>query len=762
MIKKIVLLVVLITLTLSAQEKIPKGILAGKVVDAENKSPLPGVTVVIKGTSLGASTDLDGAYRIENLQAGSYVAIFSYVGFKTVTQTDIIIRGERVTYLDMQMQQSSIELKTVEVHGGYFVNAEAMPVSSIGYTSEEIRRAPGAAGDVSKILFSLPSVAKVNDGKSSLMVRGGSPVENTFFLDNIEIANINHFPLAGSTDGLIGLINVDFVKDITFHSGGFSPVYGDRLSAVMDINYREGDKDKYNGQLNLNYGGLGAQFEGPFANKKGTFFFAANKSYLDLVMKTFANEYPAPEYYDFQGKITYNLNENNKLSLIELYANDIYDYDNAKAVKSELNQYGRQNSITNTIGLNWMLILGRSGYSNTSVSSSYAKRDINLHETKSTNDFLKNTSIENEIRLRNVNFLKLNEYNKLDFGFEVKYGINKFRYTYFEYENEYGQKVPGSTISKDLNTLKASGFGVYHLTLFENLTVSPGARVDYFDYNRKTLFSPRAFLAYNLSSLTSLHASAGVFYQNIPSLLLAQSDLFKSLNTPRADHYILGLSHLLTENTRLTVELFRKDYKDFPVDPTMPKDFLFDQVVTSGVFTNHAELTSGGKAYSNGIEIMVQKKLAEDFYGMASASYSRVRYQDLSGAWRDRIYDNKFSFAIEGGYKPDNEWEFSLRWVYAGGAPYTPFDLVQSEKDNKGILNLNSINGSRLPDYHSLNLRVDKRYYFNSTNIVVFLSIWNVYNRENISAYSWNEIKNKPGKDSGWSTMPIFGVEYEF
>lgn len=755
-------MLILITNFCLPQVKTSKGVLTGKVEDAENKALLPGVTVVIKGTSLGATTDINGEYRIENLPVGNYAAIFSFIGFKTVTKTDIIIRAEKNTYLDVSLYSAAVELKSVEVRGGYFVNADAKPLSTIEFSSEEIRRAPGAAGDVSKILFSLPSVAKVNDGKSSLMVRGGSPVENTFFLDNMEIANINHFPLAGSTDGLIGLLNVDFVKDLTFYSGGFSPIYGDRLSSVMEINYREGDKNQYNGKLNLNYAGVGAQFEGPFADKKGTFFISANKSFLDLVMKTFSNDYPAPEYYDLQTKVTYKLSDEHKLSFIDLYANDIYDYDNAKAVKSELNYYGKQNSVTNTIGVNWLFLWGKAGYSNTSISSSYAKRDINLHETKSQNPFMINTSAENEIRFRNMNFIKFNENNKLEVGLEVKAGFNSFRYSFAEYENEYGQLVPGSTVKNDLNTLKGSFFGVYHLSLFDGLVFSPGARYDYFDYNKKSLVSPRVLVSYNLSSTTSLHASAGVFYQNIPSIVLAQSSLFKNLKTPRADHYVIGLSHLLTENTKLTIEAYRKNYKNFPVDPSRPKDFLFDEVVTTGLFTNHSQLESSGEAHSNGIEIMLQKKLAEDFYGMASVSYSKVEYRDQEGAWRERIYDNRFNAAIEGGYKPNNEWEFSVRWIYAGGAPYTPFDAARSSEQNKGILDLARINGSRLPDYHSMNIRADKRFFFDSTNLVVFLSIWNVYNRENVTSYSWNEIKNKQGKDTGWSLTPVFGVEYEF
>lgn len=760
MIKKLIFILFIIQINY-AQEILHVGALTGIVVDAESKQPLPGVTVTLKGTSLGATTNAKGEYRIERLKVGNYVAVFSYVGYKTIIQPDIIIKSEKTIYVDKEMFASFVEIKGVEVRGNYFAATEAKPLGAVQFSSEEIRRAPGAVGDVSRILFSLPSVAKVNDGKNSLMVRGGSPVENSFYLDNIEIPNINHFPTGGSSDGLMGILNVDFVKDLTFYSGGFSPIYGDKLSSVMEISYREGDKNKYSGQLNLNYGGVGAQFEGPI-NNKGAFFVSVNKSYLDLAMKTFADDYPAPAYYDAQTKVTYSLSNNHKLSLIGVFADDIYDYNQAKAIKSEMNYYGRQNNITNTTGLNWLFIWGSNGYSNTTISNTYSKKDINLFETKSQNSYIKNGSTENEFKFRNVSYLKFNDKNKLEFGAELKYGINKFEYVFGSYLNNYGQTINGSKVAVDLNTLKSGAFVVYNMLPIEGLTMSPGARIDYFDYNKKALCAPRFSMSYALDPTTTINAATGVFYQNIPSLILAQSNLFKNLATPKAIHYSVGISRLLTENTKLSVEIFRKNYSNFPIDPNEPEQFLFDEIVTTGIFSDHAKLVSGGKSYSQGVEFLIQKKLAENFYGMISMSYSKVKYQDLNGVWRDRIYDNRFNFSVDGGYKPNDLWEFSARWVYAGGIPYTPYDAKRSQEENRGIYDLGRINASRLPDYHSLNLRVDKRFYFDKTNLVLFLSVWNVYNRENVSAYNWNEVKNKSGKETGWSALPIIGAEYEF
>jgi hypothetical protein len=190
--------------------------------------------------------------------------------------------------------------------------------------------------------------------------------------------------------------------------------------------------------------------------------------------------------------------------------------------------------------------------------------------------------------------------------------------------------------------------------------------------------------------------------------------------------------------------------------------FVFDQAVVENLFLTHESLISNGEANSKGVEVTVQKKLAKDFYGLVAASYSKAKYRGYDGKWYDRVYDNRFTFAIEGGYKPNEDWEFSARWLYAGGAPYTPFDLAASTAADKGIYDNTRVNSSRLPDFHSLNIRADKRFHFQSSTLIVYLSVWNAYGRRNIAAYTWNEIDNKQDEETMWGTLPIFGIEYEF
>ena len=283
-------------------------------------------------------------------------------------------------------------------------------------------------------------------------------------------------------------------------------------------------------------------------------------------------------------------------------------------------------------------------------------------------------------------------------------------------------------------------------------------RADYFSYNENIVVSPRFALSYQLTYKTSINGAAGIFYQNLPLLLLTQNESNKNLKNAKATHYVLGINHLLTDNTKLTLEVYQKNYKDFPMDPQQPASFIIDK----NYFDNYGTLVDNGEALSQGVELMIQKKLAENFYGLVSVSYFRSRYKGGDGIWRERDFDNRVTFSIEGGYKPNNKWEFSTRWIYAGGVPYTQFDIEKSKQNHRAAYDENRINEDRYPDYHSMNIRFDRRFNFSSSNIVFYLSAWNVYNRKNIANYYWNDKEQKQDEVYQWGLLPIFGVEYEF
>ena len=213
---------------------------------------------------------------------------------------------------------------------------------------------------------------------------------------------------------------------------------------------------------------------------------------------------------------------------------------------------------------------------------------------------------------------------------------------------------------------------------------------------------------------------------------------------------------------KLTLEGYAKEYRNIPMDPSQPQLFVIDQVQQTSVYFNGEPLVGSGRAYSRGVELMLQKKLARNLYGLVGLAYSRSRYRDLDDTWRDRAFDNRLTVQVEGGYKPNPSWEFSTRLLFGGGRPYSPFDQEASREAGIGILDISRINGERLPAYHALNLRVDKRWHFRGSNLIAYLSVWNVYGRVNTSGYLWNEIRNEQETQEGWGMLPIIGLEFEF
>jgi hypothetical protein len=741
----------------------PKGILKGKVVDGESKLDLVGAQIFIKDLKSGTSTDGKGYFEIKDVPVGSYTLNCNYIGYERIAKTDIIVRTERETFVNIEMQASSIEIGGSTVTAGYFSEIQTKPLSSINFSSEEIRRAPGAAGDVSRIIFGLPSLAKINDTKNSLIVRGGSPVENGFYVDNIEIPNINHFPTQGSTEGPIGILNVDFIEDVNFNCGGFSGEYGNALSSIMDVKFREGNRSTTDVQIDMSMQGFGSMLEGPLDGGRGAYLISARRSFLDLILHLMNETVGVPTYSDVQGKITYDLSDRHKLSFVDVFSDDRQVMDQKKALESKtINIYPEYGSYSNTGGVNWQWIWGKSGFSQTSLSHTYSNAEINFLQTRDAKLLMKNASIEQEVKLRNTNHWMIDAKNKFNFGFDIKDVMIDYSIFYNDYQDILGNSTPAFNLNKSIQSLHGGIFVDYACSLLDRLTLSPGARIDYYQFNDDTKISPRMSLTYHVDDLTSLIGSYGIYYQNIPWIIAAQKESYRSLKTPRADHYVLSFNRLLTESTKLTIEVYDKEYRDFPMDPSQPNLFLFDQVVVEQVFLNHSNLLSTGKAQSYGVEATVQKKMAENIYGLIAGSYYRSNYTGIDGKRYDRVYDNKFNFAIEGGYKPDEKWEFSLRWLYAGGAPYTPFNEQASLATHKGVFDAVRVNGARLPDFHSLNIRVDKKYYFASTTLTVYLSIWNAYGRRNISSYTWNEVKDKVMEEEMWGMLPVFGIKYEF
>ncbi|MEW5924028.1 MAG: TonB-dependent receptor [Candidatus Zixiibacteriota bacterium] len=739
-----------------------RGTIKGRAVDADVRAPLVGANVYIIDSDMMTVTDTAGYFTFGNLPVGKYSLRFTHIGYTTVMKTDINVKPGRITYVNPELKEAPVPGKKVKVTSGFFPAPDRNPVGTINFSRVEIERSPGFASDVTRVIKTLPSVASFDDRFNNLIVRGGNPIENGFLVDGIPITNINHYASYGAPGGIIGLLNIDLFEELDFYTGGFPAWYGDRLSSYMDIKYREGNRNEFDGKVVLDLSGCGLIAEGPLDHGRGSWLVAARRGFLDVLMDIIDIDM-APRHWDIQTKVTYDLSPNNKLSaLIIAGASDVsVAREDADVLGG--NNYGDAMNDELDVGLSWRYLWNQNGYSDLILSRTHINYDFLSRWYESDSLHFTTESDEDYYLVKNVQHLKANDAILLDFGLSLGFNHADIDHYFAKMHDDYWRTYPEKDLKTVEETYNTGYFFSSSFRLNERLNTTIGIRSDYFSYNAYQHWSPRLSLSYKLSGRTVLTGAFGVYYQNLPMIFLSQYDNADEMKVPRCHHYILGINQIISDDMRLTLEFYEKQYRNFPIDVNNGMIFLIDEVLEYyGFFLSHQKLSDEGRAVSHGIEATLQKKFSGELYGLLGATYFESIYRGLDDVWRNRINDNRVNLTAECGFRPSENWEFKIRWEFAGGRPYTPYDSSLSVMRGIAILDMVKINKERLPAYHALSVRIDRSFNFARSNLRMYVSIWNLYNHDNVATYDWSEAEERTVFDYQLSLLPVAGIEYEF
>jgi len=755
------------------------GNISGTVIDERTQKPLIGTNVIVLDTNFGASTDIDGNYFISNIPVGTYRLRFDFIGYEPQLKTDVVVISANPVTVNTELSESVLEGEVVTVTAGYFTQEEKIQTSTIGLSREEIRRFPGGFEDVVRTVSTLPGVA-INSagGRNDLLVRGGGPSENLYVINNIEVPNINHFGSQGNSSGSLSFVNLDFVEDVTFSTGGFSAKFGDKMSSVLSLKMIDKVPPGIESKWTISATQYGFDFDLPI-NQKGNLIFSARQSYLDLIFKAAGLPF-VPIYTDFNIIGNYDITPKDKLFFIGLSAINNIERDQSTLEKKVTNAGLLDNSQYQGIsGLNYRRLLN-SGYVDVTLTNSLFRYDFSQMD-ENEEEYFKSNADEVETGAKIQHYWVKSKAFGLRSGISTKFvkNINNTTFADSIYDRS-GNKLPialfglPQSIDESIDANKYSFYSEFDWLITPKLNVNAGIRSDYYQFiDEKLYFAPRLSMKYNVNSKLKVRASGGIYYQS-PAYVWTSNPFNKGLKALQNNMGVVGIDYLLRDDIRFSVEGYYKDYSNLP-SGTIPG--VNDHIVITNTGTGfggreddfqsfgYFDLNSDGSGNAYGAELLVQKKYSSiPLYGLMSLSYSKSELVANNGNTYPGQYDQRVIFNLTGGYIFNSKWEIAGKFRYFTGVPYSTVYRPSDNPLRPGyIQNIpDEYLDNRTDAGHHLDIRVDRYFNFPSWTLIVYMDIQNVYNYKIPQRPSYDFWDDSIVSSSSIGILPSIGISAEF
>ena len=714
------------------------GKLNGFIFDSKSQLPLLGANIIIEGTDKGAISNEDGFFEISNIKPESYNLSISYLGYQSKKIFNVIIKSKGNQTLEIYLLESTQELEEIVLFESPFKKSKETPLSVNTFSRVEIESYPGADNDVTKVVQSMPGLSpSVGGFRNDIIIRGGAPNETVYYLDEIEIPNINHFSTQGSAGGPQGMINISFIDEVTLSTSSFGVEYDNPLSGVLQFNQKNGNPKEISGNFRFGASDSAITIEGPISSDKTTFIFSARKSYLQFLFKLIGLPI-RPDYWDFQGKINHKINEYNTINFIGLGAIDDFsveapeDFDFTQQSFLEQVPIIKQNSTT--LGVSWIRKFKESkGQFILALSTNKLKNIFSRYYDNENLEglYFKNDSHEWETKLRAKTINYINDW-KITWGANIQYS---------DYYNNTSDILNQLDYITKINFYKYGVFGGISKSFMDSkLDLSLGIRADEDNFSEGSKIieniSPRIATSYALSFDRRLkwNSSLGTYFKIPTYTVLGFKDfsgnfINRSAKYTKSNHYVTGLEYSLGNASRISIEGFIKKYDNFPIS-TVDGVSLANKGADFEVLGNENVITDG-KGKTKGIEVLFQQKLTRNFYGIFSYTFFSSEFTDINGDYLPSVWDSRHLSSFSGGYKLKKNWEISSRWRFAGKTPYVPYDLVSSLSNYPNmVLDYSQLGEVKLGNFSQLDVRFDKKWNKEKISINFFVEILNLLSQK--------------------------------
>ncbi len=791
--KRLLSLLLFCNITISFLLAQPVHQVKGTVIDKSSRQPLEFINVMIVGLNKGGVTNAEGKFSIGQVPPGIYRLQASAIGYKTVTTPEYIL-STRDLHIQIEMEENQTELEGVTVTASPFRRDIESPVSLRIIGLQEIEKSPGANRDISRIVQSYPGVAFSPIGyRNDLIVRGGSPSENRFYLDGVEIPNINHFSTQGASGGPVGILNADLIREVNFYTGAFPTDKGNALSSVLDFKLRDGDMERNSLKATLGASEVSLASNGHLG-KKTSYLVSVRQSYLQFLFDMLGLPF-LPTFTDAQFKLKTRFDARNELTVLGLGGIDKMKL-NTKA-DDEDNEYilsylPKIQQETFTLGAVYRHYAGAHVQS-VVASHSYLNNRNTKYQQNDESDpehlMLRLRSTEQNTQLRLENSSSFRNW-KVTVGTSLDYS----QYSNTTFQKVYTDRAQTFDYHTYLGIMRWGLFGTVNYTsIDERFTASLGLRADANNYSvaMKDLsdqLSPRLSLSYQLTEHWSLSGNAGLYYQLPPYTALG----FKNNNGLYANKYALrymqvsqgsiGLNWRKGDTFEVSVEGFYKDYDKIPLSVAdgIP---LTCKGNDYGVIGNEL-LTSTAQGRSYGAELLLKWLVAKKLNLASSFTLFKSEYRtDKESEYIASAWDNRFIFNLRGTYNLPRHWSVGMKVSCIGGAPYTPYDADKSSlvtawnAQGKPYYDYTRYNEERLPAFTQVDIRIDKTFYLKRCMLGFYIDLQNIAGsklKQTDVLMSTGVIKNpdapiaeqryvmKSLKQESGTLLPTLGITFEY
>jgi hypothetical protein len=774
------------------------GSFKGKIIEQSTKQPVIGATVQIDNTQLGGVTDSDGNFEIDNIPIGYHSVTISFIGYQTKNITEVIITANKTYYSEIELLEDATELEGVTIRVFKGERNPETPVSSFSYSREEIFRNPGAQGDIMRALSVLPGVVSGGSQFSAIAARGQGTQDNVYMVDDIPMFNLSHLEAEGFNSGFndpnggrFSIFAPRIIDNVQFQNGGYGANYGRRSSSYLGLGVKEGNREtwSFSGQVDLLGGTVIA--DGPISKNTSIFASARYQNFTALI-NLLDEGLSSVSYGDYLIKTTTEINAKNKLSIIAMFnpestsktIDDVdeesesgYNINDDNSGRNILWNHERQQAV---VGLNLRTLINSSSYiknvlyyRSSTVDNNFGRFNPLLDEDGLVldpryggyEDRLRHiTNNQQEVGYRSIYTKRFDKATltagvdammvNLDYERTLSRTDTIYSFRTIEIANnptQYYQVLEPALFNStfDDNAFNGSGYITLSWTVTDRFTLNPGIRYDYTGFTEQHTLSPRLSGSYELNSRQSINFATGIYYQDAAYRDIAGQSATNQLKNERSIQSILGYKFQFSSDLKLVAEAWHKQFDDVAVQPNRAQSYL----------------TNNGEGYAYGADISLTKRLSNNYYGQISYSYMESKRDDNDGLGEyDYIFNIPHTFSIMGSYKPNDKWIFSGKFRYSTGRPTDEF-IVHSDVFNDPDMirysqEITTVNGNRLPDFISLDVRVDYNLLRKWGTFSAFVDLVNVSNRFNVNSELFVP---ETGRISnvGLGVFPTFGIRIE-